>query len=245
MLILIMKNILSKCKVLLVILLNFHVYIEVFIKRKLRPDFSEKEINRLQNKNFVLISNNCFGGEAYQWLNLPYNTPFIGLFLYGGCYLKLLQNFDFYLNQDLVFISKSKYKDTIQTYPIALLHDVELHFLHFKSEDEVLDKWHRRLERLKKHASYDNFFFQISDDDLISEKTIEDFHKLDFKNKLSFGTFDIKGLTNQQHVNLYKQYNQHKRRVPNGKKLFEISFLYIDFVKWVNTKTITRTRFKD
>jgi uncharacterized protein (DUF1919 family) len=240
-----MRNILSKCKVLLVILTNFHVYIEVFIKRKMRPDLSEKEINRLQNKSFVLISNNCFGGQAYQWLNLPYNTPFIGLFLYGTCYLKLLQNFDFYLNQDLVFIDKSDYKDAKQSYPIALLHDVELHFLHYKTQQEVIDKWFRRLERLKEHISFDNFFFQISDNDLVDEKAIEAFHKLHFKNKLSFSAFDIEGLTNEQHVNVYKQYNQHKSYAPNGKKLFEISFLYIDFVKWVNTKRIIRTRFKD
>jgi uncharacterized protein (DUF1919 family) len=174
-----------------------------------------------------------------------YNTPFVGLFLYGQCYIKLLQNFDFYLKQDLVFVTKSAYKDTIQAYPIALLYDVELHFLHYKTQHEVIDKWYRRLERLKEQINYDNFFFQISDQDLIDENIIQTFHKLDFKNKLSFSAFDIEGLNNQQHVNVYKQYNQFKTCTPNGKKLFEISFLYIDFVKWINTKTITRTRFKD
>lgn len=240
-----LKYIISKGKVLLAIMLHFYIYLEVFIKRKMRRDVSEKEIIKLQNKDFVIISNNCFGGQAYQWLKLPYNTPFVGLFLYGQCYLKLLQNFDFYLKQDLVFVTKSAYKDIIQAYPIALLYDVELHFLHYKTQQEVIDKWYRRLERLKEQINYDNFFFQISDQDLIDENIIEAFHKLDFKNKLSFSAFDIEGLNNQQHINVYKQYNQFKTCTPNGKKLFEISFLYVDFVKWINTKTITRTRFKD
>ena len=209
------------------------------------PDVSEKEISNLQNKDFVVVSNNCFGGQAYQWLKLPYNTPFIGLFVHGPCYLKLLQDFDFYLKQDLCFVTKSEYKDAVQAYPIALLHDIELHFLHYKTQQEVIDKWYRRLERLKEQTNYDNFFFQISDQDLVDQNIIEAFHKLDFKNKLSFAAFDIEGLNNKQHVNVYKQYDQHKLCTPNGKKLFKISFLYIDFVKWVNTKTISRTRFKD
>lgn len=240
-----LKDIVEKSKVVLTIALHFYVYLDVFVKRKLRRDVSKKEISKLRNKDFVLISNNCFGGQAYQWLNRSYNTPFVGLFLYGPCYLKLLQSFDFYLKQDLVFIDKSVYKDAKQSYPIALLHDVELHFLHYNSQQEAIDKWFRRLERLKQHMNYDNFFFQISDTDLVDEKIIEAFHNLHFKNKLSFAAFDIEGITNEQHVNLYKQYNQHKSCAPNGKKLFKISFLYMDFVKWVNTKTITRTRFKD
>lgn len=220
------------------------ISLEVFVKRKTRKYFLDSEIAKLQNKDFVIISNNCFGGEAYQMLKLPYNTPFVGLFLYGPCYLKLLQNFDFYLQQDLVFINKSVYKESVQTYPIALLYDVELHFLHYKSQDEVLDKWNRRLERLKKRINKADFFFQISDQDLIDRDIIIAFHKLDFKNKLSFAAFDIEGLTSEQHVNVYKSYNRHKKSTPNGKKLFEISFLYIDFIQWLNTKKNTRTRFK-
>ncbi len=123
--------------------------------------------------------------------------------------------------------------------------DVEIHFLHYKTQEEVVKKWNRRLERLKEHINYDNFFFHISDQDLVDQDIIKAFHKLDFKNKLSFAAFDIEGISNQQHISVYEQYNQHKMSTPNGKKLFEISFLYIDFIKWMNTKTITRTRFKD
>lgn len=240
-----LKYITSKFKIGIEIIINLYVCLEVFIKRKTRKYFLDNEISKLQKKDFVIISNNCFGGEAYQMLKLPYNNPFVGMFLYGPCYIKLLQNFDFYLQQNLVFINKSVYKDTVQSYPIALLHDVELHFLHYKSQDEVLDKWNRRLERLKKRINKVDFFFQISDQDLIDRDIIIAFHKLDFKNKLSFAAFDIEGLTIEQHVNVYKNFNRYKKSTPNGKRLFEISFLYIDFVKWLNTKKITRTRFKD
>jgi uncharacterized protein (DUF1919 family) len=77
----------------------------VFIKRKFRKIFQNqlnvKDIRLLKDKNFVIISDNCWGGEVYQWFKRPYNSPFIGLFLNGPCYIKLLSNFDYYMNQEL------------------------------------------------------------------------------------------------------------------------------------------------
>ena len=40
----------------------------------------------LQNTNFSIISNNCWGGYVYQEQNLPYQSPFVGLFLYAKDY---------------------------------------------------------------------------------------------------------------------------------------------------------------
>jgi len=79
--------------------------LEIFLKRKIRHGFSsyyrKKDSAKLQNKDFVLISRNCWGGQVYQWLNLPYNTPFVGLFLFGPCYMKLLRDFDKYMAMDI------------------------------------------------------------------------------------------------------------------------------------------------
>ena len=83
-----------------------------FVKRKIRDQFkghlSNKDIKDIGDKNFVLISNNCWGGEVYQWYKRPYNSPFIGLFLYGPCYDKLLSDFDHYIDQKLKFVKISK-----------------------------------------------------------------------------------------------------------------------------------------
>lgn len=54
--------------------------------------------SRIEDRNFTIISNNCWGGELYKELNLAYNTPFIGLFIYAPCYIKMLKNLRFYLN---------------------------------------------------------------------------------------------------------------------------------------------------
>ena len=70
--------------------------INVFIKRKIRYTFksyySKKDKEALKDINFVIISDNCWGGSVYQWLDRPYNSPFVGLGIYGDCYIKLLSN---------------------------------------------------------------------------------------------------------------------------------------------------------
>jgi len=55
--------------------------------------FSKKLLrSQLKNRNFTIVSNNCWGGEVYRGFGLPYQTPFVGLFLFPACYIKLLKN---------------------------------------------------------------------------------------------------------------------------------------------------------
>lgn len=62
----------------------------------------------------------------------------------------MLKNIKYYLSGDisLQFVKESKYlEDFDNRYPIALLDDVELHFLHYADETEARQKWDRRIQR--------------------------------------------------------------------------------------------------
>lgn len=221
---------------------------EIFIKRKLRQAFSsycqKRDRARLKNTNFVLISRNCWGGQAYQWLGLPYNTPFVGLFLFGPCYMKLLRDFDTYMQMELNFIETSKYEDAYNNHPIALLGDVEIHFQHYESIQEAQEKWNRRKRRMLEIPK-DNYYFTICDRREVTSLEINEFHKMNFKNKLSFSFDKIEGLSSLQHLRFIKDESKKKGSPPNGKKRFKLSFLYFDLVHWLNEQTVIRTRFKD
>ncbi len=208
----------------------------VFFSRKFRKQFNEyyraKDIEIINDKKFVLISNNCWGGSAYQWYKRPYNTPFVGLFIYGPCYLKLLKNFKFYMGQRLSFVSKSKYPSIGKSYPIGLLKDIEIHFEHFKSEDEAREKWERRTERMLKVTNIDNYFFKICDRELTTKSDLIEFHKLPFKNKISFSINDYDELKTYNHIKILES-DKKRECVPNGKKLYELTYLYYDLNKWL------------
>ena len=222
--------------------------LEIFLKRKIRHGFSsyyrKKDSAKLQNKDFVLISRNCWGGQVYQWLNLPYNTPFVGLFLFGPCYMKLLRDFDKYMAMDIKFKEVSKYPDAYNSHPIGVLGDIEIQFQHYSSVKEAKDKWERRKSRMLK-LKREDYFFSICDRRGITEENIKEFHQMNFRNKISFSFQKISGLSNLQHIKFIQDLSKHNGAPPNGRKRFKLTFLYFDLVNYLNTENVVRTRFKD
>lgn len=146
---------------------------------------------RLKNKTFTIISDNCWGGFIYKNLNLKFNTPFIGLFIFSEDYINLLKNFDDIIYTKLEFMdpNNSKYKSelenngTLGKYPIGVLNkDIEIHFLHYENENEAKEKWEKRVKRINKN----NLLIKFCDRDCCTKELIEEFDKLNYKNKLCF-----------------------------------------------------------
>lgn len=149
------------------------------------------ERKKLKNKDFCIISNNCWGGFIYQNFGLKYNTPTIGLFIYEKDYVKFCSDLKYYLSLPLEFIEieNSKYyakatndgKNKI-TYPVAKLGDIEIFFMHYKSQAEAIEKWERR----KKRINFNNLLFKMSERTDCDEQTITEFCNLPHKNKICF-----------------------------------------------------------
>lgn len=134
-----------------------------------------------KNVNPTIVSNNCWGGGIYEDLNIPYMSPTVGLFFYAPCYIKFVSNLKYYLNKELYFTKDSKY-NVVCDYPIGIIDDIEIHFLHYKSEEEAYEKWNRRKQRV----DYDNLYIKFCDNDLCTIDHVEMFSKLPFKKKVMF-----------------------------------------------------------
>jgi len=142
--------------------------------------------NVIKNRNFSIISNNCWAGRAYQYLDMPYLSPTAGLYFFAPDYIKFVSDLKRYLNTPLRFINpeESKYYEEIKKRnqtdkPIGILDDVEIVFLHYKTKEEAEEKWNRRKERV----NFDNIIIKFSRMDLCTEKEIAEFDSLPFKNK--------------------------------------------------------------
>lgn len=172
-----------------------------YLKRKLnkfRKKISEKfssccyEIKRffvkrsIKSKDFSIISNNCWAGRVYQYLDMPYLSPTAGLYFFAPDYIKFVSDLRRYLDTPLRFIKpeESKYYDELKKRnqtdkPIGILDDVEIVFLHYKTKEEAEEKWNRR----KARVNYNNIILKFSRMDLCTEKEIEAFDALEFENK--------------------------------------------------------------
>lgn len=142
----------------------------------------------IRNKEITIISNNCWGGFMYQSCKLQYNSPFVGLYMYAPEYILLLEDLEKNLQQHLHFITneESKYKDVLpQKYIIGVLGDtgIEIVFMHYHDQKEILTKWKRRLSRIH----WNNMIVKFSDTDYgCTDELIERFDQLPFENKVCF-----------------------------------------------------------
>ena len=172
-----------------------------FIKRKLNnfhKQFVKKvrtifyEIRRffvkrsVKSRDFTVISNNCWAGRLYQYLDMPYLSPTAGLYFFAPDYIKFVSDLRRYLDTPLRFIKpeESKYFEKIKERnqtdkPIGILNDVEIVFLHYKTKEEAEEKWNRR----KGRVNFNHIILKFSRMDLCTEKEIEAFDALGFENK--------------------------------------------------------------
>ena len=144
----------------------------------------------LKITDFTIISNNCWGGTIYESYNLMKQSPTVGLFFVAEDYIKFVSQLEYYLNLELKFISpeQTKWRDIVSKdsrfgkYPIGLLGDIEIHFLHYADEKSAYEKWCRRCERI----NWNKLIIKFNDQNGCEEKHIAMFDKLQYKNKICF-----------------------------------------------------------
>ena len=179
---------------------------------------------------FTIISNNCWAGHVYRYFGLPYDTPTIGLYLYTADYLKFLKDLERYIKEvEPVFIrpDESKWADDLKEKgidcPIGRLDDIEVLFLHYKSEDEARQKWERR----KKRIHWDKLFIKMSEQNLCTEDDIREFDSLPYKNKIIFTHKDYQ-IPSQV---IFKEFEA------SGEVLNDTIHFnrYVDLAKWINS----------
>ena len=110
---------------------------------------------RLTNHNMSVISANCVGAFILHDLNEPFNSPFVNLYLTPRDFIRYLQNMPHYQRQPLKFI------ETDKGYPVALLDDLEIHFMHYSNPQEAEQKWQQRNQRIDPN----NLFIMMTDND--------------------------------------------------------------------------------
>jgi uncharacterized protein (DUF1919 family) len=200
-------------------------------------------INRYRfngHHEFVIVSNNCWGAEIYKHFKRPYNTPFVGLYLYPDCYLKLLSNWDEYINQPLNFNvdRKSKYCEQPFDFPIGLLgKDVEIHFMHYESEQEAKEKWERRKARMLQVKDANAYYYKLCDKLGCDVSKMKQFHKLPLANQISFTAYEL----NLPNNIIVEKRHLESGECPSGIGLYHLTHYYTDLVLWIEKGRIGST----
>lgn len=175
--------------------------------------FASIRRQKLNNTDFSIISNNCWGGHVYRHFGLPYASPTVWLYFYSEDYLEFLENLKVYLDSPLEFIdiSCSKHCADLKARNqgkvlIGLLNKkVEIIFLHYTSQKEALEKWERR----RKRVNFDNLIVKFSQMNQCSQEDLNRFHALPYPKKLLF--VPEKSSENQDYAVRIKKYSNEER----------------------------------
>lgn len=158
--------------------------------KQYRLRFAKARHKKLKNTDFTIISNNCWGGMVYESYDIPKDSPTVGMFFMADDYIRFLSDIKGYTSKELTFIppEHSKYADELRkdkrfgSYPIGIIDDVEIAFLHYPSEQEAKEKWERRCTRI----NWERLIVKFNDQNGCTEEHAKAFAAMPFKNKLFF-----------------------------------------------------------
>lgn len=201
------------------------------IKEKLKKNhpihyyIQKKNRKRLKNRDFTLLTSNCLGGIIYHELGLKFLSPTINIRMDSPDFIKFVANIQDYLINELKFIHSE------EPFPVAYLGDVRINFVHYKTDDEAMQKWEER----KKRINWDNVWIITNDLDGVTEKDLEKLQNIKYAKGIV--VFSQK---------CYHSYNFIKQ-IPidkNGsmKNIMKVNSLlgireierYFDYVGWLN-----------
>lgn len=208
---------------------------KIYSNRNKMLKLHEQHINKIQVSNFTIISSNCWGGAVYEDLKMQYLTPTVGLFLFAPCFIFMLKDLKFYMNCKLNFINKSKYPEAniyieaFGNYPIGLLNqNIEIHFLHYKNEQEAFEKWERRKMRI----NWDNLFISCTDRDNMTLELMKQYDELPFEKKVLFTAINYPNIKSAHKIKTYKN-NNYVGDLYNERYTVTSSF---DLKEWLNRR---------
>ena len=118
---------------------------------------------RIVNRNPTLLCPNCLGGILFHDLGLQFCSPTVNLMMFQTDFMKFVLNLDDYLQHSFEFIECEGY-----TCPCARLNDIVVHFSHYKTPEDAVECWNRRVPRMNK----DNMFVVCQEKDGLTKEDI-------------------------------------------------------------------------
>lgn len=176
----------------------------------------------LKNKNFTIISSNCVGGIIYHDLGLPFLTPTVNLSFDMNDFVKFVSNLKYYIDKDLIKL------DTNKEYPIGVIEDIKINFIHYKTFEEAKTKWDERKQRI----NYDNLFIIGTDKDNCTYETLKAFENLPYENKIIFTHIDYPEINSSYCIKGFEDKNE-LGVITNFKKGF-LMRRYLDDFDYIN-----------
>lgn len=159
---------------------------------------------KIHAKDFTIISQNCIGGVLYHDLGMEFLSPTINTFIPEPGFVRMVLNLKHYMAQPLVIRWGEEY-------PIGMLDDVEIHFMHYETCQEAKAAWDRRVKRI----NWDKILVLATDRDGFDDAVYAQWKQISYP-KVLF-TANPKYTEDAVYFHEYASYGQVKDLIPERK----------------------------
>lgn len=121
------------------------------------------------NKPLTIISQNCIGGVIYHDLGWKFLSPTINLFMNSADFVKFVNRLEHYISQEMVMRWD-------EFYPIGMLDDIEVHFMHYNTCRDAKVAWERRCSRME----WERILVLCTDRDGFTETSFEQWQQIEY-----------------------------------------------------------------
>ncbi|WP_294416017.1 DUF1919 domain-containing protein [uncultured Senegalimassilia sp.] len=145
-------------------------------KQFMRKGLDKRNRARLTNPNPTVFASNCNGGVMTHDLGLQFRSPTVNLYIRPKEYVRFLGNLQHYLYEARFVAGEGA------DYPVGILDDIRVDFVHYQSFDEAVAKWNSGLDRI----DFDNAFYVMTERDGCTHDDLVAFDELPYRNKVVF-----------------------------------------------------------
>lgn len=182
-------------------------------------------LTRYKGGSPTIISCNCIGGILYHELNLQFCSPTINLYMNCEDFIKFCENLEYYLSLEIIEYTGPIERD----YPLGMLGDILIYFVHYHSLEEAKEKWEIR----KKRMDMDNIFIIATDRDGCNDALIKRFSELPYEKKKLFAHIPYKEFKDVVYIKGYENKQEIEGlmfKTKGGHYLID----QFDWVEWLN-----------
>ncbi len=135
-----------------------------------KPLFDFRLYSKLKKNPVTIITDDCWGGYVYNYLDLEFSSPLINTLYNEDEYSRFIQEPLFYLQSELTMVREGDLRKGI--WPIGRLGEsgkyVQVQFVHNVDFQEAKQQWDRRKKRINQDNIFVKMGFTISDESVKS-----------------------------------------------------------------------------
>ncbi|WP_426350915.1 DUF1919 domain-containing protein [Alloiococcus sp. CFN-8] len=149
----------------------------------------------LKSKDFTIISQNCIGGVFYHDMGMELLSPTINLFFKAEDFVRFVLNLEYYMNLEIEMHWEEEY-------PVGLLGDISIYFMHYKTCREAKENWQKRVKRI----NYDRIIVFSTDRESFTDSVFREWTKVQYPKILLTA---VKRYAKEEESVLFKEYLEH------------------------------------